>query len=82
MARKDPSLLRTQESYDSRDLKELKADGIKFECILNRIEGYHIFKNQALDLMHDLFSNGVAHQLMLKMLDHFIYKKNTSVLNT
>lgn len=76
MIKEDVSILRTKELYENADEKLKKKTGVKSNCIFNKVKGYHNTLNLSLDMMHDMFSNGVAHYFMLNTCDYMIYKKN------
>lgn len=64
------SLLRTVEKYES-DTIEAKIDpqktGIIEKCVFNRAKGYHVIKNSAVGVMHDLFE-GTCNYIMAALL--------------
>ncbi|KAL1458020.1 hypothetical protein WDU94_008196 [Cyamophila willieti] len=69
--REDSSKLRTMESYNADlALNNCSQTGIKSECIWFELEGFHLFDNVAVDLLHDFFHGCCCYTMdfMLKYL--------------
>lgn len=74
----DPSTLRFKDKYESHLID--KQYGIKEYCIWNDIENFHVYQNQSLDLMHDLYE-GVLRYDMAKIINSLV-KQNCFSLTT
>ena len=71
----DPQLLRTLESYKSDvKLNDPGKTGIKSECCFNKLSGFDITKNSAVDIMHDVFE-GACTSDMVEILNYLMYEK-------
>ena len=72
-------VLRSPELYDNavnllKQSELLSVDGVKQECPLNRLKGFHACKGFPPDFLHDLLEGIVPVELSL-CLDYFISKK-------
>lgn len=66
------NLLRVKNQYV--DHLENKYFGIKERCIFNDLEYYHIYENQCVDIMHDLYE-GVLRYDMANIISKLIHLK-------
>ena len=65
-----------EEDGDSdSELEENQTDncGLKFECILNRLQSFHCVDSMPPDCLHDLFEGGIAQDLLgiIRILSSF-----------
>lgn len=75
-------LLRNIQNYkDDVALNDFRTTGIYKDSILNTIESFHVTKNYAVDIMHDLFE-GVCHYDMCEVLNYYINEVNIFTLDT
>lgn len=74
--------LRDEINYNS-DLKlnDLKRTGIVEDSLLNTIDEFHVTKNYAVDIMHDIFE-GICHYNLSKIISHFINELHLFTLET
>ena len=55
MFEENPKLLRTIDNYERDLLKgNVSETGVKERCTWHDVQGFHITKNVALDIMHDV----------------------------
>lgn len=78
LTKEHSAFLRTVDTYNS-DVKHLKTEksGIKGSCVFNDIIGFHVIKNQSVDVMHDVFE-GICNYVMAEILSSLI---NDKILN-
>lgn len=68
----DVSLLRNEENYeDDIAIDNLSDTGIKFRSIFNELQSFHVTRNYAPDIMHDLLE-GVCMWEMKLVIAHLI----------
>lgn len=75
------SSLRNVDNYES-DLKKnnFKITGLHERCILNKLKSFHVTKNVAVDIMHDLFEGVFKNDMSLIIL--YFINKNYFTLET
>ena len=82
MCEEDPKLLRTIDNYERDLLKgNVSKTGIKERCTWHYVQGFHITKSVALDIMHDV-SEGVAMYTIPKIIDYLIFELQVFSLDT
>lgn len=79
MLQEDETTLRNVDNYQA-DLNN-KNFGIRDECIWHDLPDFHLTKNVAVDVMHDLWE-GVCRHDIGHMLHHFIYVEKLFTLDT
>lgn len=65
--------IRNLENYDNSLNSENSSNGIKKYSLLNNIPSFHVTKNFAIDIMHDVFE-GICHYDLSHSLLYFIDK--------
>nr|XP_018915259.1 PREDICTED: uncharacterized protein LOC109042788 [Bemisia tabaci] len=71
----DENLRRTIEMYQNDlQLNNVSETGIISECVLNKVEGWHVVNSLAPDLQHDILE-GTAKYVMGLVLHHCIFTK-------
>ena len=65
-------ILRDALKYDQLLFKGSALSGIKEICIFNKIPGFHVTDNPAVDVMHD-FLEGICRYDVANLLNYFIY---------
>ncbi len=73
--------LRNETNY-SNDVStgSLSTSGIDKESIFNRIPTFHVVRNYAIDIMHDIFE-GIAHYNMAHIINYFVNDIKLFTLN-
>ena len=65
-------ILRNISNYNSLlRIRDPKQSGIKEECVFNKILGFHVTKNPAVDVMHDI-GEGILRYDIALMLNYYI----------
>lgn len=74
----DVATLRFKDMYENH-VKD-KQYGIKENCIWNDLENFHVYQNQSLDLMHDLYESILRYDM--PQIINSLLKENCFTLNT
>lgn len=68
----DETVLRTRTSYATDlALENSSLTGIKEDCVLNKVNSFHVTENAYVHIMHDILE-GIAHYDMISIINHFI----------
>lgn len=79
LCEENPLSLRNINNYE-KDLEEMSG-GVTQNSILNNIKSFHVTKNYAVDVMHDVFE-GVCHYDMCHIISYFTEKIKYFSLDT
>ena len=72
MTKENSSVIRNRHSYAvNLDTNEPSETGIKFNSIINNIDGFHITENYFVDIMHDVLE-GSANFGMSLVIHHYV----------
>lgn len=75
-------VLRTEENYTADVQKRnMKTTGIKEPCAWNEVDEFKIVENCGVDLMHDVFEQGVIKYVLVFILRSMIYTHRYFTLN-
>lgn len=77
--KENESLLRSSDNYN-QDLQN-EQFGIKEKCVWHELSNFHLSKNIAVDIMHDVWE-GISRYEFGNILYHFIYEKKFFTLQT
>ena len=82
--RDEKCVKRNEENYEAhmqslqQNPNSVSEHGVKGPCILNRLEYFHMTKNYAPDVMHDILE-GVGKREAILLLKHFIFEEKLSI---